>query len=79
MISHRVVVRHAKLFQSRFGDLLDRWSQDIDAQRKLIEHRIRPGDAAEPQAVRCLEQEEALRNRIEETLSGIFALETWIE
>lgn len=77
MISHKIVARHAKLFQLRLERLLDDWAEDIDHQRILIQHRYSDEDYPEPIATMELDRETQLRDRVRAALDDIFEAEHW--
>lgn len=77
MISHKIVARHAKLFELRLYRLLDDWAEDLESQRRLINHRYHDEDHPEPLASMELDREQILRDRVSEALEGIFEAEKW--
>lgn len=77
MISHKIVARHAKLFELRLLRLIDDWQEDLESQRRLINHRYHDEDRPEPLATMELDREQILRDRIREALEGIFETEKW--
>lgn len=77
MISHKIVARHAKLFELRLFRLLDDWQEDLESQRRLINHRYNDEDRPEPLATMELDREQILRDRVREALEGIFETEKW--
>ena len=79
MISHKIVARHAKLFQLRLERLLDDWAEDIDHQRLLIQHRYSDEDTPSPIASMNLDREQQLRDRVRAALDNIFEAEHWVK
>lgn len=77
MISHKIVARHAKLFELRLFRLLDDWQEDLESQRRLINHRYHEEDHPEPLATIELNREQILRDSVREALEGIFKIEKW--
>lgn len=79
MISHKIVARHSKLFALRFDRLLADWQADIEAQRKLINHRYSDEDTPSPIASMNLDREQQLRDRVQAAVDAIFADEHWVK
>jgi len=77
MISHKIVARHAKLFQLRLERLMDDWGEDIDHQRLLIQHRYSDEDIPDRLASFELDREVQLRDRVRAALDDIFGREHW--
>lgn len=77
MISHKIVARHAKLFQLRLERLMDDWAEDIDHQRLLIQHRYSDEDIPDRLASYELDREVQLRDRVRAALDNIFEAEHW--
>lgn len=78
MISHKIVARHAKLFQLRLERLMDDWAEDIDHQRILIQHRYSDEDKPDRLASCELDRETQLRDRVRAALDDIFEAEHWM-
>lgn len=77
MISHKIVARHAKLFQLRLERLMDDWAEDIDHQRLLIQHRYSDEDIPDRLASFELDRETQLRDRVRAALDDIFGRKHW--
>lgn len=79
MISHKIIARHSKLWSLRLTRLLDDWQEDIEQQRKLINHRYYDEDHPEPIATMNLDREQILRDTVRAKLYEIFENEKWLK